>query len=302
MKRGTYLMLLEFTLVNFVLFFDVRFHTFIFEVIATIGFGFIILGLLPRWFLKTIGIAGLLIIFCHNLSAFIPFQNDQPFQKILSAFFLPGAFPLFKTVFIMAYPPVPWLGIMLVGFASGKFFELPYEQRKKLFIGIGLSALLLFIIIRFANVYGDSVRWSVQKESVFTFLSFINVTKYPPSLLFCLITLGIMFLILAFTETSKNAFIKILSVYVKFLCSIFLFTFFLIHIIMLAVMLLQGFHWSQLDFSSGSFGRPKGVESGCRLVNLFDLDWCYLDFIQALYLVWKIQSGSYILVAEISVN
>ncbi|MGI8951356.1 MAG: DUF1624 domain-containing protein [Chitinophagaceae bacterium] len=272
LKRGLYLILLEFMVVNFALFFDFGFHTFIFEVIATIGFGFIILGLLLKLPLKIIGFIGLLIIFCHNLFAFIPFEKNSILQTILSPFFLPGASPISHSVFIMGYPPIPWLGIMLIGFASGKFFELPDEKRKSLFLKIGLSALVLFIIIRFINIYGDSVNWSFQKDAVFTFLSFMNVTKYPPSLLFCLITLGTMFLILAFTEKSKNKFIKILSVYGKVPLFYFLVHFFFIHFIMLAVILLQGFHWSQLDFASGTFGRPKGIESGLPL-------W-------AIYLVW----------------
>jgi uncharacterized membrane protein len=252
--------------VNFALFFDPGFHTILFEVIAAIGFGFIILGLLLKASAKTIGIIGLVIIFCHNLVPFIPFAESSIVKTILTPFFSPGAFPVFSNkVFIMGYPPIPWLGIMLVGFASGKFFEFPDANRKRLFVKNGLCALLLFIVIRYINIYGDPVKWSMQKSAVFTFLSFINVTKYPPSLLFCLITLGIMFLILAFTEGSKNKLSEIVSVYGKVPLFYFLFHFFLIHFIMLAIMLLQGFAWSQLDFASGTFGRPKGVQSGVEL-------------------------------------
>ena len=93
---------------------------------------------------------------------------------------------------------------MLIGFASGKLFELQDVKRKNLFIKIGLSALILFVVFRFINIYGDLVPWSSQKNGFYTFLSFMNITKYPPSLLFCLITLGIMFLILAFSECCKK--------------------------------------------------------------------------------------------------
>ena len=155
--------------------------------------------------LKTIGIFGLVIIFCHNLFPIIPFGEGSIVKTILSPLFGPGAFPITpQTNFIMAYPPVPWLGIMLVGFASGKLFELPDDKRKKVFLEIGLGALLFFVVLRFINIYGDPSLWSSQKNSLYTFLSFMNVTKYPPSLLFCLITLGIMFLILAFAEQVEN--------------------------------------------------------------------------------------------------
>ena len=110
-KRGVYLIVLEFAIVNFALFFDIGFHTFIFEVIAAIGFGFIILSTLFTVSKKTIGIIGLFIIFFHNLFAFIPFKQGSIAQTVLSPLFQPGAFSVSPhTVFIMGYPPIPWLG------------------------------------------------------------------------------------------------------------------------------------------------------------------------------------------------
>src|SRR5690242_8234565 len=273
LKRGVYLVVLEFVVVNFLMYFDPGYHTLIFEVIATIGLGFIVLSFLLKVSSKTIAIIGLVIIFGHNLFSLIPFEQGSVLKSVLSPLLTLGVFPVFTNkVFIMAYPPVPWLGIMLAGFATGKLFELQQPERKKIFIKIGLSALLLFMLIRFVNVYGDPVKWSVQKNNIFTFLSFMNITKYPPSLLFCLITLGIMYLMLACTGGVKNRFITITSVYGKVPLFYFLVHFFLIHVIMVTVMLLQGFHWSQLDFASGNFGRRKGVTSGLPL-------W-------AIYVIW----------------
>jgi len=270
LKRGVYLILLELVVVNFELFFDLGYHTLLFEVIATIGFGFIVLSFLLKLSSKTIAIIGLLIIFCHNLFSFIPFQEGSIIKAVLSPLFNLGAFPIFTNkVFVMAYPPIPWLGIMLVGFASGKLFELQQEKRKDIFIKIGLSALLLFAVIRFLNIYGDPVHWTIQKQDVFTFLSFMNVTKYPPSLVFCLVTLGIMFLILSLSDGKKGGLMNIVSVYGKVPLFYFLVHFFLIHLTMLAIMFLQGFHWSQLDFVSGTFGRPKGLQSGLPLWGIY---------------------------------
>jgi uncharacterized membrane protein len=269
LKRGLWLILLEFTLVNFALFFDVHFSTFIFEVIATIGFGFIMLSLMLKLSVRVIAITGLVIIFCHNLFALIPFAQGSTLKAVLTPLFSLAASPLnTHTVFVMAYPPIPWLGIMLVGFACGKLFELQAAKRKNLFIKIGLSALLLFAVIRFINIYGDSVPWSAQKNSLYTFLSFMNVTKYPPSLLFCLITLGIMFLMLAVAEQTNNTVTKIFNVYGKVPLFYFVVHFYLIHLIMIGLMLLQGFHWQQLDFS-GTFGRPKSVTSGVGLSYIY---------------------------------
>jgi uncharacterized membrane protein len=180
--------------------------------------------------------------------------------------------PISTRVMVIAYPPIPWLGIMLVGFACGKFFALPEDDRKEMFVKIGCCALLLFIVIRFINIYGDPALWSAQKNVMYTFLSFMNVTKYPPSLLFCLVTLGIMFLLLAFSENAKGWFIKVASVYGRVPLFYFLAHFLVIHTALLVILFLQGFTWSQLAFASGTFGRPRDVESGLSL--------------DAVYLVW----------------
>ena len=272
-KRGFWLLLLEFTLVNFGLFFDIGFHTLLFEVIAAIGFGFIIMGLLLKIPAKQLGMLGLIIIFCHNIFPLIPFAEGSLLKAIVSPFFSPTVIPFFAgKVFFIAYPPIPWLGIMLVGFAFGQFFMKEQSERKKLFVKIGFSALSLFAIIRFINIYGDPALWSVQKNAVFTFLSFMNVTKYPPSLLFCLVTLGILFLLLAFADQFHNRIKKVTTVYGRVPLFYFVVHFYVIHIITLFMLLLQGFNWSQFEFATGTFGRPKNLESGLPL-------W-------AIYLIW----------------
>lgn len=266
LQRGLWLILLEFTVVNFALFFDLGFHTLLFEVIATIGFGFIILGLLLKLPAKQLGIIGLIILTCHNLTAYIPLTENELLKTILLPLFNTTALPIFENkVFVMAYPPIPWLGIMLVGFACGQLFELADNSRKRIFVKIGVVSLLLFTLIRFVNVYGDSLHWTVQKNSLFTLLSFLNVTKYPPSLVFCLITLGIMFLLLAFADQFNTSFQRFASVYGKVPLFYFVVHFYLIHLLTLAMLFMQGFHFSQMNFAAGTFGRPQGVESGLPL-------------------------------------
>jgi uncharacterized membrane protein len=265
-KRGVYLIILELIVVNFALFFDPGFHTILFEVIAAIGFGFIVLGLLLKVSIKAIGIIGLVILFCHNLVPFIPVAENSTIKTILNFLFNTTAVPVFANrIFVMAYPPIPWLGIMLLGFATGKFFEWAVVKRKTLFLKLGSLAILLYIFFRLINVYGDPAPWTSQKSQLFTFLSFMNVTKYPPSLQFCLITLGIMFLMLALSEGSTNKLSRMVSVYGKVPLFYFLVHFFLIHLLMLGAMFLQGFTWAQMDFASGTFGRPKSIQSGVAL-------------------------------------
>lgn len=275
LKRGIWLVLLEFTIVNFGLFFDIGFHSLLFEVIAAIGFGFIILSVLLKIRSQTLGIIGLFILFFHNLTPLIPFAENSILKTALAPLFSPIVFPFSGRAFIMGYPPIPWLGIMLVGFATGKFFEWNEEKRKQLFTKIGLSALVLFIIIRFVNIYGDTALWTTQKNVVFTFLSFMNVTKYPPSLLFCLVTLGIMFLLLAFAEKFSSRIQKVTLVYGKVPLFYFVVHFYVIHFLTLLMLFSQGFSFSQFEFATGTFGRPKGIESGLSLWFIY-LIWIFV--------------------------
>ena len=266
LKRGVYLVLLEFIVVNFAIFFDAGYHIIIFEVIAAIGVGFIVLGLLLKASANTIGIIGLLIIFLHALVPLIPLAENSTGKTILQFLFTQTAAPILSgRVFVMAYPPVPWLGLMLVGFAAGQFFQWPVQKRQALFLKLGILSVLLFVLLRFINIYGDTAPWAGQKNPVFSFLSFMNVTKYPPSLQFCLVTIGILFLMLAAAERSNNKLTEFVSVYGRVPLFYFLVHFFVIHLLLLVLLFVQGFSWQQMQFASGSFGRPTGVTSGVTL-------------------------------------
>ena len=96
----------------------------------------------------------------------------------------------------VAYPLIPWLGVTAAGFALGKVFEWPADRRKKFLLRLGLGLILAFIVLRAINDYGDQAPWTHQKSAFFTVLSFLNTTKYPPSLLFLLMTLGPAMLLL----------------------------------------------------------------------------------------------------------
>jgi uncharacterized membrane protein len=271
LSRGLWLIVLEFTLINFGVWFDIHFAVFMFSVVAAIGFGFIILSLLLKLPPKAIGIIGLAIVFLHNLAPVIPGSDTFVVKKVMMPFFAPGAFPLgADRLLLVGYPPIPWLGIMLVGFAAGRLFELEELQRRSLLLKVGLRAIGLFILFRFINIYGDAAPWSPQKSNGFTFLSFINVTKYPPSLDFCLLFLGIMFLIVAAVQGIKNRWTEVVCVYGKVPLFYFLVHWYIIHPLVFIMVWLQGFKSSDMVFGF-NFGRPKsgsGLELG------------------AIYLVW----------------
>lgn len=275
-KRGLWHILLEFTVVNFAIFFDVGFNTLLFEVIASTGFGFIMLSLLLKAPSKYVGLLGLVIVCLHNTLPLLPLSNDSVIKFVLSPLFNPTAVPLFAgKVFVIGYPPIPWLGIMFLGFATGPLFGLSQEKLKSLFIKIGLSIMILFFIVRFINVYGDSAPWSIQENGMLTFLSFMNVSKYPPSLVFCLITLSIMFLLLASSDTWSDGLKKHTIVYGKVPLFYFIVHFYLIHCLTILMLSFQGFDFAQMEFATGTFGRPKGVASGLPLWSIY-LVWLFV--------------------------
>jgi uncharacterized membrane protein len=278
--RGIWLIVLEFTVVNFAIFFDIGFHTLLFEVIASTGFGFIVLSLLLGLRPRYVGMIGLAIIFGHNLTVFC--DPASLIKHIVDPLVSPLAVPVFgDRTLVIGYPPIPWLGIMLAGFAAGEIFGQVAEQRRRLLIGAGIATVSLFIVIRLLNVYGDATSWGVQVDSLYTFMSFMNVSKYPPSLAFCLITLGIMFFMLAFSENLGEWFAGVLTVYGRVPLFYFILHFYLVHVLTIIMLLLQGVEWRQLAFTTGTFGRPTDMSTGVPLWGIY-LIWVFV--VAALYL------------------
>jgi uncharacterized membrane protein len=288
-KRGIWLIVLEFTFINFALWFDIHFRFMIMEVISAIGLSFIVLSFMLKLPSRIIGITGLIIIFSHNLLQGITIPSNPLAISITSVLFrsfmiqIGPNFSMFT-----AYPLIPWLGIMLTGFACGEFFDLSSEKRKKIFLRLGLAALSIFVIIRFTNIYGDPSRWSMQKSPLFTFLSFINLTKYPPSLLFILLFLGLAFLALFITEKLNNRFCNILTVYGRVPLFYFIIHLFIIHSLMFVMLYIQGFSNKDLLFGALKNGRPA-TGGGVQLPLIY-LIW--LSVVLFLYPVCK-WYGSY---------
>ena len=215
--RGLWLIFLELTLVKFGVFFnpDIRFFGFL-QVIWVIGISMLILAVLIYLPKSVIAAIGLLMIALHNLLDSIrvagwngpgtptPALSEKLWILLHQAFY---AFPVLgdnTPVIAVIYPLVPWVGVMAVGFAFGALYQFDAQRRRRLLLIIGGVATALFIAIRAINIYGDPLRWSQQKNLVFTVLSFLNTTKYPPSLLFLLMTLGPSILALALFEAKET--------------------------------------------------------------------------------------------------
>ena len=215
--RGLWLIFLELTVVKFGVFFnfDYRFLGFL-QVIWVIGVSMIVLAALIHLPLKVTAAFGLLMIALHNLLDGVRFEGwhgpESPVPSYLHKlwFLLHQAFQPFpilhflSPVVVVVYPLIPWIGVMAVGYAFGALYKLDFQRRRRLLLQMGGVATALFVVLRAIDVYGDPNKWSQQKNIVYTALSFLNTTKYPPSLLFLLMTLGPAILALAFFESRSH--------------------------------------------------------------------------------------------------
>jgi len=274
-SRGLWLILLEFTVITLGLWADIKFRMMVFQVIGAIGLGLICLSLMLKLSSKIIGIIGLIIILGHNLLQSVSF-NDSTTLRIFWAFlFRLDVFPVTPNfTFAVLYPFIPWFGIMLTGYACGQLFLLEESKRRKTLFLTGLSVLAFFVILRFANFYGDPIPWKSQKTPLFTFLSFISIFKYPPSLLYTSLTLGIMFLTLAAADGVRNRLVSIVSVYGKVPLFYYILHWYLIHSLMFLLMFYQGFTWKELPFGAFQFGRPP-ANSGVELPYIYMI-WAFV--------------------------
>jgi uncharacterized membrane protein len=255
--RGIWLIILEFTLINFSLWFDFQFRILMMQVIAAIGVGFIVLSLLFRVSPKTIGIIALIIIALLNLLQLAPLSSS-PFVNVLrNLFFTPGVQVVSKDfMFLFAYPLIPWISIMLLGFSCGRIFEKETSIRNKTLLFTGIGALSLFVLLRLLNVYGDPAPWKTEKNGVYTFLSFMNVTKYPPSLIFTLLFLGIAFVLLRYAEKLPGPLRNIFTTYGSVPMFYYLLHLLFIRAAVFIMVFMQGFKWKDLSFAPFQFGRP----------------------------------------------
>ncbi len=212
LKRGLWLVLLELTLLRVVVWFGITgTFRFLLQVIWVIGIGMIMMAWLSRLPAWVSGVIGVGMIALHNLADGIratiwqgPTGPDLSIgDKLWILFHQGGPLPLGDSsgpVGLVLYALIPWVGVMAAGYAFGRIYDLDWERRRKLLVQIGAGCLAAFLVLRIANVYGDPVRWAPQPTAVMTVVSFFNVTKYPPSLLFCLMTIGPGMLALAAFE------------------------------------------------------------------------------------------------------
>ena len=185
--RGVWLIFLEIVVLRcFAYQFNVDYRVTMLLVLWALGWAMITLSVLVRLPTIVATVFGVVLIAGHNLLDSV--NSANPIWSILHA---PGfVLNTPNHVVFVAYPLIPWIGVTAVGYALGQVYTWDDERRRAFLLRVGIALTAAFVVLRGINVYGDPSRWTTQKTALFTVLSFLNTTKYPPSLLFLLMTLG----------------------------------------------------------------------------------------------------------------
>ena len=201
LTRGVWLIVLELTLMQLAYNFAISSTYPIFLLVLwVLGLCMVALSALvwlPLPFLLGFSVATIVL---HHLFDSVTAQSFGAWAPIWNLLHQVGAFPFAGSVFIVAYPVVPWVAVMALGFCLGPVFLKPAAMRQGTLIGVGAGITIAFLIIRAINSYGDPAPWSPQPPPILTTMSFLNTSKYPPSLAFLLMTLGPALLILGIFE------------------------------------------------------------------------------------------------------
>lgn len=216
LKRGLFLVFLELTLVNFAWNATFAPPTLWLQVIWAIGLSMIVLSALIHMPRAALAVLGLVIVAGHNLLDGITLTADSPYFEIWSILHQRAFLEITEhTRARTTYPILPWIGLIALGYCAGPWFarETDPAQRTRRLLMAGIGLLVGFALIRYLNVYGDKP-WSHMENGVRTFMSFMSLTKYPPSLMFLMPTIGVGFLLLAwFQQLEGRPVLKVLSLY-----------------------------------------------------------------------------------------
>jgi uncharacterized membrane protein len=266
-SRGIWLIVLELVVMRFAMQFNFDYQVTIVTVLWALGWAMIALaGLiwLPDWVIAAIGVA---MVASHNMLDGISanaFGNWAPLWSILHA---PGiVVNNGRSVVVISYVLIPWVGVTALGFLLGRSYRWEAGRRKALLLRLGIGSILAFVLLRWSNLYGDPSPWSPQTAPLWTAISFLNVTKYPPSLLFLLMTLGPVLLLLRAFDGRVPAAFRPALIIGKVPLLFFVLHFFLIHLLAVAASWLRYGRVSEMftspDLAHFPFSQPQGWDAG----------------------------------------
>jgi uncharacterized membrane protein len=249
--RGIWLIILELTIINFGWLFNWRLPTLPLIVIWALGVSMIALSIFIHLPKRAILAIGIILVGGHNLLDPITVTEPGTTKFLWSILHEPGVYQVAGKNIFVGYPIIPWIGLMALGYCFGQLYSFQFDakKRKRLLMLIGISAILLFVILRFTNVYGDASSWSQQSSPLRTVLSFIRTTKYPPSLLYMLMTIGPALLFLAFSERPLGKIGQVISVFGRVPLFYYILHIYLIHLLALLAAEVAYTDWTDMIVS-----------------------------------------------------
>lgn len=264
--RGLWLIVVEITLVRFGLTFDPTFSFIPLTVIWVIGVSMIILSALVFLPTPVIAALGVVMIAGHNAFDGVRVEGDGIGAQVWRLLHVQGPIgTVLERPVIGLYPLVPWIGVMAAGYGLGAILRLEPERRRRLLLMLGITLTGAFVVLRGINRYGDPQPWSEQDSPIFTALSFLNCNKYPPSLLYLLMTLGPALVVLAVFDRGLRRGGWLLETFGRVPLFFYLLQWYVIHLLAIAVAAARGEPFAWL-IGRGPFGAPPEYGYGLVVV------------------------------------
>jgi uncharacterized membrane protein len=232
LTRGIWLIVLELTVMRLAYHFNLssRFPILLL-VMWELGACMVALAGLVQLPYRLLAFLSIAVIALHNLLDNINAASFGHYAPLWNLLHQPGAFPALGFFVVVSYALIPWFAVMSAGFCFGRIFLIEPSRRQKIILTTGAALTFAFIVLRAINRYGDPVPWSHQHSAIFTFLSFLNCTKYPPSLLYLLMTLGPALIFLALIDRTRFKATNPLIVFGRVPLFYFIAHFYLIHLL-----------------------------------------------------------------------
>jgi uncharacterized membrane protein len=281
-SRGLWLIFLEVVVMRFALQFNVDYQVTIITVLWALGWAMIVLGAmiwLPGWAIFSCGT--LLVAGRSALDGTRP-QVFGPLAPLWSILHVPHIILSDgEHVVFVAYVLIPWIGVTAIGYILGQLYALDADRRRAWLLGLGVGSCVAFVLLRLANVYGDPSPWSPQQSSLWTLMSYLDTTKYPPSLLFLLMTLGPALLLLRAFDEGVPAALRAALIIGKVPLFFYVLHFFLLHALAVAVSWLRFGTIDEVfrspDLAHFPFSAPAGWDIGLPAIYLL---WLLVVLVQ----------------------